>query len=381
MYSRTSSWRARARRLAAHCTLFLSLCAVALACDAAPPSQARLHPTSRDASATPKPKKSQSPAKHTTPSAASSALEPVGEVEKAQIRPMPDGVVDGDTIKAVGFPNSLRLLNIDTEEVFKDRDKEAMAAQNWQAYLARESKGKSPQTFATPMGEAARDFARDFFRGVEDIWLEYQSATYTREFFDRHLVTVWVKKDDKWLNYNLEAVRAGMSPYYTKYGYSPRLHDAFLAAEQDAQKHKRGIWAPGAKAYPDYPARRKWWDERADQIQQFRQTVQARPDVIDLASDTAFSQLRDLLGKRVIVFGSATSFAKTSDPQRIRLAYRYRRDLPVVAFKPLDMRKEGIDPKKEHFIYAEGVVELFRGDPQIRYDEKSWLRAGSDPPK
>lgn len=302
-------------------------------------------------------------------------------VEEADLREMPDGVVDGDTLKAVGYAKNLRLINIDTEELFTDRGKQAMAAQNWEAYLKKETRGNSPRSFATPMGEKARDFAREFFRGVDKIWLEYQSATYTRGFFDRHLVLVWIKKDGKWLNYNLETVRQGMSPYYTKYGYSARLHREFQDAEREARQQKRGIWAPKAQAYPDYEARIAQWNERADQIDAYRRIAPSQPEIIDLASDTALSDLRQRLGERVVVFGDVVSFAKTTNPQRVRLSHRYRRDLPVVASKPIDMRKSGVDAKKERFIYIEGVVGLYRGDPQIIYDEKSWMRAANDPPK
>jgi endonuclease YncB( thermonuclease family) len=319
-------------------------------------------------------------AKKTAPSEVSHALEPTGYVQKAELRDMPDGVVDGDTLKAVGFGESLRLLNLDTEEVFRDRGKQAKAAQNWETYLAEEAGDEGSQTFATPMGEKARDFARNFFRGVEKIWVEYQSPVYTHGFFDRHLALVWVKKDGEWRNYNLEAVRAGMSPYYTKYGYSVRLHEAFRRAEREAKEQRRGIWAPGAKSYPDYDARIAWWNERAEQIEAFRRHAQGRPGVIDLASDTAFADLRRRLGQRVVVFGDPQSFAERSNPQRIRLSYRYRRDLPVVAFEPVDMRKAAVDPDEEHFIYVEGVVTMYRGDPQIRYDEKSWMRSGKNPP-
>ncbi len=308
-------------------------------------------------------------------------LEPHGYVQQAELRDLPGAVIDGDTFKVVGYSKSLRLLNINTEELFHRKAKRAQAAQSWKAYLARETHKKGFHTFGTPMGEAAKEWARRFLKGVDKVWLEYESPTSTHGFFGRHLVYVWFKRDGKWVNYNLEAVRAGMSPYYTKYGYSQHYDAAFRAAQRDARTHKRGIWAPGAQSYPDYPARIRWWNERADQIAAYHKRFAGKPGYVDLASDTAFSDLRERLGRRVVVFGHPESFAERGNPQRIRLSYRYRRDFPVVAFDPVDMRKSGVDPDHEEFVYVEGVVTLYRGDPQLRYDKKSWMRSGTHPPK
>src|SRR5690554_3054644 len=370
--------------------LLLSALTPAIASCEAPKPTARAErahaESTRDATA---PKKFEAPPRV----APSERMVPVGQTQEAELRPKPGGVVDGDTLKVVGFAKSLRLINVDTEEVFKDRAKEAKAAQNWEAYRAEATKSDAFKTFATPMGERATSFARAFFRDVEQVTLEYQSPIYTRGFFDRHLVMVWVKTErvsaklipgapsGEWLNYNVEAVRAGMSPYYSKYGYNMRLHEAFRLAERQAKEQRRGIWAPGAQSYGDYDARIAWWNEMAEQIQKFRAYSQTHPDAIDLASDVAYAMLRQKVGQRVIVFGNVKSFAKNSQPQRLRLVYRYRRDLPVVAVEPVDMRQAGIDPKKDQYIYVEGVVGMYRGDPEIQYDEKSWMRSGQDPPE
>lgn len=303
-----------------------------------------------------------------------------GLVQEAELRDLPGGVVDGDTFKVVGYSESLRLLNINSEELFHRRADRARAAQNWKAYLRDETKGEGFETFGTPMGDEAKEYARQFFKGVDKVWLEYQSHKRTHGFFDRHLVYVWVKKNGDWVNYNLEAVRQGMSAYYTKYGYSDRLHEAFLEAQREAREAKRGIWAPGAKSYPDYDERIDWWNRRADQIALFRKHFDDNPRFVDLATDTAFATLRNRLGQRVVVFGEPQSFAERGDPQRIRLSYRYRRDFPVVAFEPVDMTESPVNPDNEEFIYVEGVVTMYRGDPQLRFDEKSWMRSGDDPP-
>jgi endonuclease YncB( thermonuclease family) len=307
-------------------------------------------------------------------------LEPRGVVQEAELRDLPGGVIDGDTFKAVGFSESLRLLNINSEELFRRKADRAKADKNWQGYLAEETEGDGFETFGTPMGDVAKAFAREFFKGVDKVWLEYQSPIRTHGFFGRHLVYVWIKDDGKWVNYNIEAVRQGMSAYYTKYGNSERYHEDFVEAQQEARDKKRGIWAPGARSYPDYESRMAWWNRRAEQIDLYKEHFDGNPGFVDMGMDTAFANLRNRLGRRMVVFGEPTSFAERGRPQRIRLNYRYRRDFPVVAFEPHDMTKSGVDPDEEEFIYIEGVVGMYRGDPQLRYDEKSWMRAGTNPP-
>jgi endonuclease YncB( thermonuclease family) len=309
-------------------------------------------------------------------------LEPQGHLQEAELRDLPGSVVDGDTVKAVGFSESIRLLHIDTEETFKRKADRKQAERDWQAYLQEQTDGDDFATFGTPMGEQAKAFARDFFEGAEPIWVEYESIKRTRGFFGRHLAYVWIKRgeQERWVNYNVEAVRAGMSPYYPKYGASEHYHRAFVAAQEEARQAERGIWAPGAKSYPDYDERTAHWAERAEQIAAFRERFDDHPHYVDLAADTAFSDLRNRLGRRMVVFGESKSFAEHSNPQRIRLSHRYQQDLTVVAFEPLDMRDSGLSPRDEDYLYVEGVVAMYRGDPQIRFDEDSWLRSGKNPP-
>ena len=44
------------------------------------------------------------------------------------------------------------------------------------------------------------------------------------------------------VNFNLELVRQGLSPYYTKYGHSERYDAEFIAAEKEARDEGLGIW-------------------------------------------------------------------------------------------------------------------------------------------
>ncbi|MGM0554857.1 MAG: thermonuclease family protein [Myxococcota bacterium] len=315
---------------------------------------------------------------------------PRGIVQDAQLRSWPGSVVDGDTVKAVGFGESIRLLNIDTDETYSPKER-ALAERathrgSWSDYIAQkqkevESQGRRFGNYGTQMGEHARKFARDFFEGIEDVKVEYESPTRTHGFFGRHLAYIWVERDGQWVNYNVEAVRKGISPYYTKYGFSQLYHDAFERAQAEAQKANRGIWASDVKGYPDYEARISYWNERAEQIQRYRNRFDDHPRYVDLAEDTAFANLRSNIGQRMVVFGEPTSLKERGQPQRLRMSYRYKRDFTVVAFDPHELTAASANPDREDFVYVEGRVSMYRGDPQLRFDGESFLRSGTNPPE
>jgi hypothetical protein len=77
-------------------------------------------------------------------------------------------VVDGDTIWVEGLDKSLRLLGIDTEETFK-KEADRRAFENGAESYFKEQRGASPRPvkMATPMGEQAKVFAKQFFDGVD----------------------------------------------------------------------------------------------------------------------------------------------------------------------------------------------------------------------
>lgn len=311
-------------------------------------------------------------------------LEPRGDVQQAALRALPDGVVDGDTLRAVGFDQSIRLLCLDTEEALKDEDL-AHATRDWEGYV-REKMGEDGQiaSYGTFLGNEATAFARNFFEGIDEIFVEYESPMRTRGFFGRHLAYVWIKKhgdETGWLNYNLEAVRAGMSPYYTKYGYSELYHDEFLVAQEEARKARRGIWAPGAKAYSDYDARFKEWTVRADQIALFRRNFSDDDGYIELGTDTAMARLRQKIGERVVVFGAIDRYSPRGRPPKLYLTHRFRDGLTIVAPPPVKFDEFNIELTIGQYVYVEGEIELFRGNPQITLDDKSFVRAGMNPPR
>ncbi len=134
-------------------------------------------------------------------------------------------VVDGDTIviNFHGKKEKIRLLNVDTpESVHPD--------------LSRN----------TPMGKKASDYTRTRLSG-KSISLEFEGKK--RGKYGRLLAYVIIEGQ----NFNLELVRQGWSPYYTKYGNSQSYHDLFLRAQTNAMAVKKHIW-DGAKPHESQPA-------------------------------------------------------------------------------------------------------------------------------
>ncbi len=116
------------------------------------------------------------------------------------------------------------------------------------------------------MGEKATEFAEAFFADAEVVRLERDDPKDIRGRFGRLLAYAFVEKNGRWTSYNVECVRAGMSPYFTKYGYSHRFHNQLSHAEAEAREAGRGIWDPRSKGYGDYEERKAWWNARADFI-------------------------------------------------------------------------------------------------------------------
>ncbi len=283
-----------------------------------------------------------------------------------------NAIVDGDTIKVQGLTTSLRLLAIDTEETYKrDTDRRASDS-DFDAYL-RAKKGNSvrPAKAATPLGEDAKKFAKKFFEGSTRVRLERDHPKEIRGRYGRYLAYVFVQKKGVWVNYNVEAVRAGMTPYFSKYGYSRRFHADFVAAEKEAKEAKTGIWNPNCQCYPDYPTRRTWWDARADFILDFERKAAERDDYIVLTNWDAMRSLEHRLGKEVTVL-AAVGDIRFADkgPSRALLSRRLFNDFPAVFFDRDVFSSSGITKYKGEFVAVTGVVNKYKN----KYNNKQVLQ-------
>ena len=209
------------------------------------------------------------------------------------------------------------------------------------------------------MGEEAAKFAASFFAGAEVVRLERDDPKEMRGHFGRLLAYVFVKKAGRWTSYNVECVRAGMSPYFTKYGYSRRFHNQLTHAETEAREAKRGIWSPSAKGYGDYDERKAWWDARADFIRAFEHEANRREDFILLSQWDAFERLEKNVGKSVTVLSTVDRIDHFKGLVRVSLAVQNDRRLPVIFFDRRVFRASGVQGFEGEPVTVRGPVERY----------------------
>ena len=270
-------------------------------------------------------------------------------------------IVDGDTIRVDGLDTSLRLLGMDCEETFKSEKDRRLFENGWEQYLAlKRGDSKHPVKAATPLGEDAKHFAKEFFEGAGPIKLERDDPREIRDRYNRYLAYALVQKNGTWLVYNVEAVRAGMTPYFSKYGYSRRYHEQFVAAEREARAAKRGIWDPTKMHYPDYDERKPWWTARAEFIAEFERQARGRTDHINLTQFDALKRIEKHLGKEVTVLGTVGE-VRLGDrgPTKVLLSRRMFGDFPIVFFDKDVYASTGIGRWKGEFVMVRGVVTVY----------------------
>jgi endonuclease YncB( thermonuclease family) len=270
-------------------------------------------------------------------------------------------VVDGDTLKVSELKNSLRLLHIDTEETFKTKGDRRLFSEGWESYLkAKRGDSPRPVKMATPLGEDGKAFAEKFFEGVERVRLERDHPREIRDRYDRYLVYVFAFKNGGWINYNVECVRAGMSPYFTKYGYSRRFHDSFVEAQKQAQKTAIGIWDESKQHYPDYIQRMEWWNARADFLAKFEADSKDREDTIDLNHWDAFLRLGQSIGKEVVILGSVEEILiGVQAPTRVTLSRQKGARLQLVFFDKAVFESSHILRFLGEYVRATGTVTRY----------------------
>ena len=290
-------------------------------------------------------------------------------------------VVDGDTLRVDGLDSSLRLLGMDTEETFKNETDRRDAETDWKAYVENRRTRPHPGRIATPMGMIAKEWAKKFFEGNPRVRLERDHPKEIRDRFKRYLAYVFIQKNGVWVNYNVEAVRAGMSPYYSKYGHSRRFHTEFLAAMKEAQDAKRGIWAPGVMNYPDYPERFAWWGPRADFIDEFRAAGEGKDNFIDISQWDATANLEAHVGKEVNILGLVGDVRiGEKGPSRVTLSRAMFNDFPLVFFDRDVLGSSGLIQYKGEYVWITGVPTVYENththkkQVQIVIDRASQVR-------
>ncbi|MBN1944746.1 MAG: thermonuclease family protein [Bradymonadales bacterium] len=284
-----------------------------------------------------------------------------------RLRTHRDPIVDGDTIAVYGLDASLRLVGIDSEEIFHGNEELRLRAYaDFEGYLRTmyEGANRFPK-FGTPTGELAREFARQFFSGHTEVRLEYDEVFRTQGYFGRYLVYVFILHQGQWVNYNLEAVRAGMTPYFQKYGNSQRFHREFLEAQQEAQDERRGIWDPSLRHYPDYPERLVWWERRGRAIDHFELLYGEDPTYINLSNDDDWERLADLEGQTITVFATIADYHYDWTPARILLSHRVTDDFALISFDASDFEPFHFEQYEGEYLYVRGTLRFYEGKPQM----------------
>jgi len=275
---------------------------------------------------------------------------------------LPDNaIVDGDTLRVVGLDHTLRLLGIDTEETFKHKKERDAFAAGWDTYLTGQ-RGSSPRPvkMATPLGEEGKQFAARFFSGVASVRLERDDPTEIRDRYGRYLAYVLVERQGTRVNYNVEAVRAGMTPYFVKYGASRRFDAEFVAAQDEARAAKRGIWDPTKQHYPDYDERLAWWQARARFVAAFWREAQGRPEYVILTQADAGQRLRALVGREAVVLSTVQRLDDKKDgPLLVGLATGAKQDFELVLRDRAVAAAAHLADFEGEFIRARGVITLY----------------------
>jgi endonuclease YncB( thermonuclease family) len=296
-------------------------------------------------------------------------------------------VVDGDTVRVDGLDASLRLLGIDAEETFKHESERRAFEAGWAGYIKQlRGDSKRPVKGPTPMGEAAKEWGLKWFAGVGRVRVERDHAAEIRDRYDRYLAYVIAEKDGRWLNYNVELVRAGLSPYFPKYGNSRRFHKEFVEAEAEAKAQQRGIWKPGAMAYPDYPEREAWWKARADFVEAFRKEGEGKPGYVDITHVNAMTELEENVGKEVHLLATIDDVVRPArGPARARLSHSRHRSFSLVFFDPDVLAMSGVDAWRGEYIVVTGAPTFYEHkgsgekELQIVIDRASQIRLSQVP--
>jgi endonuclease YncB( thermonuclease family) len=256
-------------------------------------------------------------------------------------------VVDGDTadVQINGKEERLRLLDIDTEESWPSASKPV-----------------------TPFGLETSKWAKSFIASEEPCWVEYGGER--RDVYDRMLAYLWRMQDGQWKMYNLQAVERGYSPYFTKYGFSPHHHEAFVAAEKRAQEAKKGIWDPTNESdlrgkYLGQDGLRAWWDERAESLKVWDSVSKQRDDIIDMRFHYRF--VKNNPGKRVTIFTGIRQASQDGSLWVGKCEGKLYEPLEIVPDDGSSLVEEVLRGSIGHYRYFTGVPELADDRKTLRF--------------
>lgn len=289
-------------------------------------------------------------------------------------------ILDGDTFRLEGLDRSTRLLGIDTEETFKDSDAELKVndiSGYWAEYYAhKKDSSNKPAKIESPFGYDTWQWTKKLFKDVVKVRLEVDDYKRVMDMFNRYLVyVIAINEDGTEFNYNIECVKQGYSPYFSKYGYSARFHNEFLTAQKNAQDKKLRIWSGKELCYPDYPERIKWWDKRAEQIKHFENTYAGKQGYFSMLDKSDFNKLVNHVGDSVVIFGNISRVITDNNPRIAKLEINEYDTVDLVFFQQnFSLIDElDLDNPVDYYIYAKGKLTEYKGKKQIIIDDKSQI--------
>ena len=287
-------------------------------------------------------------------------------------------ILDGDTFRFYGLDKSTRLLGIDTEETFKDENAEMKVndiAGRWLEYYAhKKDSSNKPAKIESPFGYDTWHWTKKLFKDVVKVRLEVDDFKRVIDMFNRYLVyIIAIKEDGTEFNYNIECVKQGYSPYFSKYGYSARFHNEFVNAQNYARNNKLGIWSGKELSYPDYPERLEWWDKRGEQIKKFETEHMGKDGYYSMLDISDYNKLKTHMDDTVTIFGNISRLIVDNDPHIVKFEINDYDTIDLVFFKRnytiIDELK--LNDPKGYYVYAKGKLSEYKGKLQIIIDDKS----------
>jgi endonuclease YncB( thermonuclease family) len=289
-----------------------------------------------------------------------------------------DKIIDGDTFRFEELDKSTRLLGIDTEEMYKGKDAEMKTndlRERWhEVYKEKRGTELKPVKTDSPFGYETWLWAEKIFKDVVMVRLEKEDNSRFIDTYGRYLVyVIGIRSDGSEFNYNIECVRKGYSPYFTKYGYSKRFHKEFTEAQLFAKESRAGIWDSTSLCYPDYKERLEWWNRRAEAIRNFETKYKGRPRYYSILDD--FDSLKNHVGDQVVVFGSISEMYMDKEPYLIRLPHSAKEHLDLTIFPESEELFEAlnIEQLEGEFVYVRGELKNYEGRLEIDLKKRNQL--------
>lgn len=289
-------------------------------------------------------------------------------------------IIDGDTFNFENLDGSVRLFCIDTEETYKGKDaklKSNSLAKNWMEYYYKEKSNTiKPAKVESPFGYETWQWTKELFKNVAKVRLESDEAEKKTDFYGRYLAyVIAIKKDGSEFNYNMESVKQGYSPYFSKYGYSKRFHKDFLEAQKYAQDNKLGIWSGKVLCYPDYKERLEWWNRRAETLKNFDKKYKGKKGYFSMLDENDYKNLQNYFNKTVIIFGAINKIMDSREPYLLRISHTYKEHLVLVVHQEHAklMNELNIKNLEGELIYVKGKLSEYEGKYEIKLTDKNQI--------